>query len=126
MKKMMPEEGELHREKKRQELKKILNDINLPEFKNPSSDFVKELLLDYLETCDIDAARIAKKEPAKGELFMFNFGRQMLLEKILKELGQEEVLSKLKSSRLELHVWKDKYTESKYKKIINTIKKLLK
>jgi len=123
MTKVTKEEAEALREKRRQELKQILNTTTLPEFKSPSPDFIRELLLDYLETCDNDAARIAKKEPPKGELFMFNFGRQMLLEKFLRELGQGEVISKLKNSRLDYHVAKNMREESKFSKFVYSIKK---
>lgn len=124
MKKITREEAEVIRNKRRAELKQMLDSATLPETKNLSKDFIRELLLDYLETYDNEASMITKGVRMKGELYMFNFGAKMVLKKIVKELGQEDVMSKLERSILDYHYQKNMKKETKFSRLRFSIKKL--
>ena len=124
MKKITRDEAEFIRTKRRAELKQMLDSTTLPKIKNLSPDFIRKLLLDYLEACNNDAARIVKSIPMKGELYMFNFGARMALKEIIKELGQEEAMSKLERSILDYHFQKNMKEETRLSRLKYSIKKL--
>lgn len=114
-KKLSIEETEKVMEQRKQELKDMIKSANIPAPKTLGKQFIDKLLLEYLEACDYDASRMARKQfSTKGDLNMFNFSRKMILREIIAEFGYEKVMNELDRKIMDYQFAKHRKEPSKF------------